>query len=354
MVIQYHLEWIKADAATKLLRETVVAFTQSWNAFAPTHEERLAGLQKAYIYDNPNPAGSKDILDYAPGDEAYHATHKQYHTIYRKTLYERNYYDIFIFDLEGNCIYTVYKELDYATNLQTGEWKDSGLGDAFRGAIANPDEVSQIPWMPYGPSYGALASFLSTGIRDEEGTLIGVYATQFPPDAKSIETVEEDCSLEAIAASYEGAINFVGLGQPSAADMDAPLPCFPGFSAATLAETIDTHFEEGYPIGDEATKVASVYHDVKMSAADAACVIAYTVKYMLDSGHTIQDIRRPTESLYDEFNTYIKTGIDFSGASGKVKFEGNDRPGLLAIQQVTEGSFMLKGTITTNSSVDLS
>eukprot|EP00439_Symbiodinium_sp_Y106_P035806 s3683_g4.t1 len=56
-----------------------------------------------------------------------------YHPIYRDILYARNYYDIFFFDLRGNLIYSVYKELDYATNFLangTGEWKDSGLGEA--------------------------------------------------------------------------------------------------------------------------------------------------------------------------------------------------------------------------------
>ena len=37
--------------------------------------------------------------------------------------------DIFFFDTKGNCIYSVYKELDFATNFAAngnGEWKDSG------------------------------------------------------------------------------------------------------------------------------------------------------------------------------------------------------------------------------------
>ena len=135
--------------------------------------------------------------------------------------------------------------------------------------------------------------------------------------------------------------------------MDNPLPCFPGYSASTLATTIDSHFVDGYPIGNDDTKVGSVYHDVKMNAADAACVIAYTMKFMMDEGHTINDIRRPDESLYREFNNYIKTTLDFSGASGRVKFEGNDRPGLLAVQQIVEGSKMLKGTIKNSTAMDL-
>ena len=36
--------------------------------------------------------------------------HKVYHKLYRSILQERNYDDIFFLDLEGNCIYSVYKE----------------------------------------------------------------------------------------------------------------------------------------------------------------------------------------------------------------------------------------------------
>eukprot|EP00439_Symbiodinium_sp_Y106_P041978 s5009_g5.t1 len=84
------------------------------------------------------------------------------------------------------------QELDYATNFLAdgpGEWKNSGLGEAFRAAMTNPDGVNVIDWKPYGPSNGALASFLSTGalaamqggIR-RLGDLIGVFCTQLPPE----------------------------------------------------------------------------------------------------------------------------------------------------------------------------
>lgn len=238
--------------------------------------------------------------------------------------------------------------------MQTGEWADSGLGDALRAAIANPDGVSLIPWKPYGPSYGALASFLPTGIKDADGELIGVFSTQMPPQAQSIDQVEEDCSLEAIAAAYEGAINFAGLGKPPADQMDDPVPCFPGYSATLLAETIDLHLLDGYPSGNEVNKVTDIYNDVKMNPADGTCVFTYAVKYLLENeGYTINQIRRPDDVLYRKFYQFIKTTIDQHGASGHLKFEGNDKPGLLAIQQV-EGSMMLKGTITTNGSSDLS
>lgn len=191
VALEAHIGHISTEAASPVLLEAFLSFQTAWNSYRPTMEERALGLRVAYITLNPHPAGSKDALDVAPGPEAYHAVHQQYHPIYRSILYERNYYDIFMFDLDGNLIYSVYKELDYATNFAangTGKWKDSGLGDAFRAAMGNPDVVTIIDWRPYGPSHGALASFLSTGIRTQDGSLIGVFCTQMPPESKPIDS----------------------------------------------------------------------------------------------------------------------------------------------------------------------
>ena len=94
--------------------------------------------------------------------------------------------DIFFFDLNGNCIYSVYKELDFATNFAkegNGEWRDSGLGEAYRAGLLRPGVVNLVDWTPYGPSKGALASFLSIGVLRGED-LVGVFCTQLPPTLK--------------------------------------------------------------------------------------------------------------------------------------------------------------------------
>ena len=51
------------------------------------------------------------------------------------------------------CLISLSQELDYATNFLAngpGQWKDSGLGQAFRAAVANPDIINIIDWKPYG------------------------------------------------------------------------------------------------------------------------------------------------------------------------------------------------------------
>jgi len=347
-----HRKWLLEDTGGDQLKAAFTEFKESWDQYLPnsTNEERRKALAALYQTEQ------KENLDVVAGSEQYHAVHKKWHPTYRKSLYDRAYYDIFIFDLKGDCIYSVYKESDYATNFDVdgqGEWKDSGLGDAFRAAIAAPDNVTYIDWKPYGPSAGALAAFLSTGIRNADGEMVGVYTIQLPPDyVRSIEQTQPECTLEKIAESFEGAINVVGLGRPTDENMVKPLPCFDGHSPQSFNSLLDQHLEGGYPLGDRATQVPDPYGMMKANAADAICVVAFTVKYLLEQGYKIEDIQRPDAALYEKFITYVKTTLDFQGASGRVKFSGNDKPHYLAVQQVQKGSNVDVGLVAPESKKD--
>jgi hypothetical protein len=139
-------------------------------------------LQLAYITNNPNPVGSKDALDRAPAPLTYHAVHEQYHKFFRTFIKLKGYYDLFLINLDGDCIYTVFKELDFGTNLLNGKWASSGLAKVFRAARAAPDLVHKVDFEPYAPSQGALASFVCTGVRDSAGVLLGMLVFQVPFD----------------------------------------------------------------------------------------------------------------------------------------------------------------------------
>ena len=162
-------------------REMVTAFSKSWKNLGGEAEQNL---QKLYISDNPNPTGKKEELDAASDGSDYSKQHAKFHPSVRKFLRERGYYDIFLFDLDGNLIYTVFKELDYATNLATGKYKDTGLGKVFRSALngKSKDFIAFDDFSPYAPSNGAPASFIATQVTGSNGKAIGVLAFQMPID----------------------------------------------------------------------------------------------------------------------------------------------------------------------------
>lgn len=180
--LSHYLAEIENDLHQKAVSteviEALVEFDQAWQSLKSGQE---ASLQKAYITDNPNKTGEKDKLDFASGDNAYNIAHKKYHARMRDFLYTRGYYDIFLFNLNGDLIYTVFKELDYATNLATGKYADTGLGTVFQqGLKLNAGEQIFDDFKAYLPSHGAAASFIAEAVFSLTGERLGVIAYQMP------------------------------------------------------------------------------------------------------------------------------------------------------------------------------
>lgn len=182
--LQGYLSSIVQDLDIVASNATVVdalsIFTQNYEAIGTSAK---AHLQAAYINDNPNPTGQKEKLDYATDGTAYSATHKLHHPWFRSLLKQRDYYDIFLIDTDGNLIYSVYKELDFATNLKTGQWAQSDLGKVYQDIAANPVVGNRVftDFAAYAPSHGAPASFISQPVF-KNGEWIGVLAFQMPID----------------------------------------------------------------------------------------------------------------------------------------------------------------------------
>jgi methyl-accepting chemotaxis protein len=140
-------------------------------------------LQRLYIDDNPYAVGEKNKLDAASDGSAYSVAHGRYHPWFRDYTHARGYYDLFIFDVDGNLLYTVFKEADYATNIATGKWADTGLARVFKNGLKlRKGEVAFSDYEKYAPSNGASASFMAAPIVGDDGTLQGVIALQMPSD----------------------------------------------------------------------------------------------------------------------------------------------------------------------------
>jgi methyl-accepting chemotaxis protein len=110
--------------------------------------------------------------------------HARVHPRARRFLEHHGYYDVFLFDPEGDLIYTAFKERDFATNLEAGRWRQTALGRAFRAArdAESPDFVVFTDFEPYEPSNGEPAAFVASPVRAEDGSLAGVLAFQVPID----------------------------------------------------------------------------------------------------------------------------------------------------------------------------
>ena len=145
---------------------------------------RAIALQHAYIAANPHPLGSKDELDTADTGTRYDQLHEKYHHSIRSFLDAFGYYDIFLVDDEtGTIVYSVFKELDFATSLDDGSCADTNFALAYRQAkdLDGPGSAVLLDFDNYWPSYEAPASFIASPIFDGDER-VGVLVFQMPVD----------------------------------------------------------------------------------------------------------------------------------------------------------------------------
>lgn len=138
-------------------------------------------LQYSYIKANNNTLGNKHLLHQAEGENSYHDMHAAYHGDVRHFLEKFGFYDIFLVDIDsGDIVYSVFKELDYATSLLNGPYADTNFAAAFKGAAQLPEgEYTLQDYRPYAPSYDAPASFIASPIFNN-GVRTGVLVFQMP------------------------------------------------------------------------------------------------------------------------------------------------------------------------------
>jgi methyl-accepting chemotaxis protein len=162
---------------------------ETWSGkdgFASRLEPEALALQDIFIASNPAPLGEKDSLVSPERVGSYSDAHRLFHPIYRSHLQRQEYYDIFLVGMDGRLVYSVFKELDYATNLVDGDFRESGLAKAFRAArnIGEPGVVHVEDYARYAPSYEAPAMFIAAPVRVNEET-VGVAIVQVSLDRVS-------------------------------------------------------------------------------------------------------------------------------------------------------------------------
>ena len=90
-------------------------------------------------------------------------------------------YDLFLFDLQGNLLFTVAKESDLGTNFLTGKYSKTLFAKTIRQSIKD-EKVHFSDFEFYKPSKNGVYGFLSAPIKDISGKLIGIYAIQIKPN----------------------------------------------------------------------------------------------------------------------------------------------------------------------------
>jgi anti-anti-sigma regulatory factor/HAMP domain-containing protein len=147
-------------------------------------DPRSQQMQHLYLAANPFPVGEKYQLERSPDGSRYADMHATFHPFLRDFSKRFGFYDLFLVDAKsGYIVYSVEKEIDFATSLLDGPYRDSNIAKVFREArhSNNANFVRMVDFESYMPSYGAQASFLASPIFNGN-EITGVLIVQVPLD----------------------------------------------------------------------------------------------------------------------------------------------------------------------------
>ncbi len=158
--------------------------------------------QYMYIVKNEAPVGKKNIMiESSTLTSSYTLNHTKFHETYNTILEKFRLADIFFVDKKGTVIYSAFKEKDYATNLKTGAYSNSGLAQVNEKAQKlKKGEVSFVDFKPYEANYNKPSSFIATPVFNKRGKRVGNLVFQFP-----IDVIDE-------IMNFEGKFEEAGLG----------------------------------------------------------------------------------------------------------------------------------------------
>ncbi|OPH49419.1 methyl-accepting chemotaxis protein [Vibrio campbellii] len=163
--------WVVFASIVPVIVALLVSVYSSTKSLNTLNEERLValrGTKQARLdelferYQNNTSAVAKVVATNI--DQLFNG---DFHRLLTDLNRELDFYDIFIVDESGDVIYTVAREADYQTNLVSGAYSNSGLGDVYR-AIRAGKQFAAVDFAPYAPSNGDPAAFLGVPLKVED------------------------------------------------------------------------------------------------------------------------------------------------------------------------------------------
>ncbi|MBU2896265.1 methyl-accepting chemotaxis protein [Vibrio hepatarius] len=282
---------------------------------------KAKALQARYIGVNPNQLGDKHQLVADSLGTEYDDVHRTYHPSIKGFLEEFGYYDIFLVDTSGNIVYSVFKELDYATSLYSGPYASTGIAQAFKQALnISPSQYYLEDFSPYFPSYEAAASFIATPIV-VDGITVGVLIFQMPVDKiNSIMTFGENWQ-------------YAGLGQTGETYLVGPDELLRSESRF-LIESPEQYFSELKTFGVPAATLEQI--EGKSSAIGRYKVSSTSVKSALsgENGTDVVTGKRGVEVLS------VYSPLDAAGLKWAIVTEINKNEALADLEALIQSKFI--------------
>lgn len=177
---------LRFHAQSPFVEQAFSDFTAAWGDLA---ENQAGYLRRHYIDLNPYSSGQEFGLLFADDGSLYSDTHRNFHSPMVNLVRTGGYHDAFLISADGDIVYSVLKEQDYATNVLENP-NVAPLREIFEGVVRTDPQRAQsssgilfTDFEAYGPSAEQVAGFVGMSVYDDESNLLGVLAFQFSIDA---------------------------------------------------------------------------------------------------------------------------------------------------------------------------
>jgi len=142
-------------------------------------EDPTAFLQDGFITNNPHAANERHLANTAKQFTNYDFSHSRIHPGFSTQAVNAGYKDILLISNDGVIVYSVFKNVDFATKIEA----NSSLDALYKKALSLPDgEVAFSDSAPYAPYGGEAASFMGAKVVDQKGEAVGVLVFGVPLD----------------------------------------------------------------------------------------------------------------------------------------------------------------------------
>src|SRR5262249_47451197 len=181
----HHLSGIQRDLRSQAANPFVIEALSSFLVGrSELGSDANARLHELYVTRNPFPAGERSKLDHPNDPSIYSLAHNRFHPQLRDFADRYGYRDLLLLDLDGNVVYSVRKQADFATDVAHGPDHDSGLSRAHRAAVASTasGDVVFVDFSPYTPSGDQPTGFVAAPVYGEGHVPSGVLVFEMPVD----------------------------------------------------------------------------------------------------------------------------------------------------------------------------
>ena len=168
-------------ASSDYTRRALYEFRDGWSEIG---NNPTKALQAAYIQNNSFDVKERAKLDQANDGSAYTETHARYNPWFRNYLEQKGYSDLYVFDRDGNVIYSVKKKADFATNVTNGLWQNSKLTSLFKTIKESSEKDVQVfeDFFDNEVSNFQPAALIGQAIFTAAGNFAGMVAIEITPE----------------------------------------------------------------------------------------------------------------------------------------------------------------------------